>query len=336
VRAEHHHPGQPFEAMGAKPHPEIAISGRDAALVELGKRLKGEGYRFTAITPLSHRRVNNRREAQVGRTLHDIFGWSRPFEDRPELAWATALLAEAGQLEQRGDHLRSAVRFATLGPFLFMHSAFPTDAGDAVFFGPDTYRFARTIRQYMPAERAHLRILDIGCGSGAGGLYALGLARRGELVLTDINESALRYSRINAAINDVGGVTCLNSDLFEQVTGLADLVIANPPYLVDPGARLYRHGGPTGYDLSLRIAEQSLEHIAPGGRLILYTGTPIVAGVDQFRDALTRLLAGKGRGFFYEEVDPDVFGEELETAAYAHADRIAAVVVVMDQSQANS
>jgi hypothetical protein len=29
----------------------------------------------------------------------------------------------------------------------------------------------------------------------------------------------------------------------------------------------------------------------------------------------------------YEEVDPDVFGEELETEAYRAADRIAAVVL---------
>jgi hypothetical protein len=29
--------------------------------------------------------------------------------------------------------------------------------------------------------------------------------------------------------------------------------------------------------------------------------------------------------FVYEEIDPDVFGEELERPAYAHVDRIAAV-----------
>jgi hypothetical protein len=31
----------------------------------------------------------------------------------------------------------------------------------------------------------------------------------------------------------------------------------------------------------------------------------------------------------YAEVDPDVFGEELETPAYADADRIAAVVLTV-------
>ena len=31
--------------------------------------------------------------------------------------------------------------------------------------------------------------------------------------------------------------------------------------------------------------------------------------------------------WFYEEIDPDVFGEELETAAYSTVDRIAAVVL---------
>jgi hypothetical protein len=32
-----------------------------------------------------------------------------------------------------------------------------------------------------------------------------------------------------------------------------------------------------------------------------------------------------GLQFVYEEIDPDVFGEELDRHAYAHADRIAVV-----------
>jgi hypothetical protein len=34
-----------------------------------------------------------------------------------------------------------------------------------------------------------------------------------------------------------------------------------------------------------------------------------------------------GFSWRYGEVDPDVFGEELDTPAYAHADRISAVVL---------
>jgi hypothetical protein len=62
--------------------------------------------------------------------------------------------------------------------------------------------------------------------------------------------------------------------------------------------------------------------------LLLYTGAAVVNGRDPFRAAAEgRLAADPGVGWTYREVDPDVFGEELDTPAYAEADRIAAVVL---------
>jgi hypothetical protein len=63
----------------------------------------------------------------------------------------------------------------------------------------------------------------------------------------------------------------------------------------------------------------------PGGRLILYSGTPIIGGSDPFFESLQPLLQLHARQYRYEEIDPDVFGDELESFAYAKADRIAAV-----------
>jgi hypothetical protein len=59
----------------------------------------------------------------------------------------------------------------------------------------------------------------------------------------------------------------------------------------------------------------------------MYTGSPIVRGVDRLRRAIEENFAGRDLRWAYEEIDPDVFGEELETAAYKHVDRIAAVVL---------
>jgi len=91
------------------------------------------------------------------------------------------------------------------------------------------------------------------------------------------------------------------------------------------GGPTYRNGGTLGIDIALSIVAQSLEKLAPGGRLILYTGTPIVAGADAFLGAVSPMLAG--HDVTYEEIDPDVFGDELEKAPYARADRIAAVAL---------
>jgi methylase of polypeptide subunit release factors len=300
----------------------------DHALLSLGKVLQDEGYQFTTVTPLSHRRVLARQRAS--HALQDVFGWSRPFRRRdvPDMVWR--YLDEAGALRTAGDQLRSTVRFSTLDGQIFVHSAFPTDEADAVFFGPDTYRFARLVRQTLQTIGhcdGPLRLLDVGAGSGAGGLNAASvLPGQMHVVLGDINRQALRYCRINAALNAVSTVECVESDLFEDVTGSFDLIIANPPYLVDARARTYRHGGGQfGEGLSLRIATEGVGRLAPGGRLILYTGTAIVAGVDHLQAALQAMLADRSVRLSYEEIDPDVFGEELEHAPYDRADRIAVV-----------
>ena len=299
----------------------------------LGQELRLQNYRFTTITPLSHARVNAR-APEGPASLGDIFGWSRPFRARDLPAAMLTLLADAGVLDEAGDALRSGVRFSTLGEQLFVHSAFPTDGADAVFFGPDTYRFARFIRQSLAAStRRPERIADIGAGSGAGGLHAAALLRDAapQVLLTDINEKALRFCRVNTALNCVPNVTTVASDLFADIDGAFDLIVANPPYLVDPRRRAYRHGGgELGGGLSIEIARQGIERLAPGGRLLLYTGSAIVGGVDALEEALRACAAGRCARFSYEEIDPDVFGEELEAAPYDRADRIAAVAVTIE------
>lgn len=307
----------------------------DRALVALGETLRERGYRFTTITPASHHRVAARRPQPTSSSLEDIFGWSRPFQKKDLPESIAELLSEAGALDTSEAQLRSTVRFSTLGNQLFVHSAFPTEQGDAVFFGPDTYRFARALGQSIASltSRPSMRILDIGAGSGAGGLHAMALLRHVSptLVLTDINHSALRFSRINAMLNGIPDVEVIESDLYESVDGLFDLIISNPPYLVDPLARLYRHGGgELGSALSARIAEQGIGRLAVGGRLLLYTGSAIVDGVDLLYESLRERSKDRAVRLSYEEIDPDVFGEELEHAPYDQADRIAVVVATID------
>jgi methylase of polypeptide subunit release factors len=305
----------------------------DGALLALGQVLKDSSYRFTAITPASHRRVIAR-ERHTAPTVEDIFGWSRPFRAADVAPRILTLLQEAGEVDTDKSWLRSRVRFATLGDQIFIHSAFPTEQPDAVFFGPDTYRFARLLRQSISGLRKGypLRILDIGAGGGAGGLHAAALLEGGPaIVLTDVNQRALRFCRINAILNGVAGVRTLQSDLFSAVQDTFDLIISNPPYLVDPERRLYRHGGgELGADMSVRIVEEGIGHLAPGGRLVLYTGSAIVDGVDRLYETLRQQLAGRAVRFDYEEIDPDVFGEELAHFPYDTSDRIAAVGITVD------
>jgi methylase of polypeptide subunit release factors len=310
-----------------------STADRDKALLTLGLELKQAGYRFTAVTPATHARVNVRKPT-LPPTREDVFGWSRSFRlgDLPQRH--VELLAAAGELAQSGPTLRSRVRFSTLANQLFVHSSYPTDEADAVFFGPDSYRFARHIRQALPELHRPSRLLDIGSGSGAGGLYAAALQPNAftSVVLSDVNIRALRFARINALINKIGKVETVESNLFENIGEVFDLIIANPPYLVDPLKRMYRHGGGLlGSELTVQIVGQSLDHLAPGGRLIVYSGSAITSGVDQLGNSLAELLTNSNFRFEYEEIDPDVFGEELDRRPYHQADRIAAIGLTVDR-----
>jgi len=325
--------GTPPARAGLPRRDRQSTADRDRALLTLGLELKRSGYRFTAVTPATHARVNVRKPT-LPSTRDDIFGWSRSFSRGDLAAPDVQLLAAAGELAQGGTGLRSRVRFSTLANLLFIHSAYPTDEADAVFFGPDTYRFARLIRQALPQSRQPSRLLDIGAGSGAGGLYAAALRPNAfaSVVLSDVNARALRFSRINALINKIENVETVESNLFENIAGLFDVIIANPPYLVDPLKRMYRHGGGLfGSELTLQIVRQSLKHLAPRGRLIVYSGSAITRGVDQLEKAIGQLLEQSNFQFEYEEIDPDVFGEELDRKPYDRADRIAAIGLTVDR-----
>jgi methylase of polypeptide subunit release factors len=316
----------------------IGMDSTDRALLALGRELQSRNYHFATITPASHRRVNDRPGNEVATSLEGVFGWSRPFRSTGLPEKIVALLHDAGEIDACGHLLRSTVRFSTLGAQLFVHSAFPTDQPDAVFFGPDTYRFVRSLSQSLAGFAVHApcRVIDVGCGTGAGGLCAAAVlaTHRPEIVLTDINPRALRFARINAALNGIARVETVHSDLFANVAGTANLIISNPPYLVDPFARLYRHGGGAlGFDLSLRIVEQGIERLAPGGRLFVYTGSAVIDGTQKLLQALYARLSNRGRSFTFEEIDPDVFGEELENPPYDRADRIAAVAITIDAGQ---
>jgi hypothetical protein len=55
-------------------------------------------------------------------------------------------------------------RFSTLNDLLLAHSPYPTTDADAVFLTLDTYRFCKLISDTIKTT------VDIGCGSGAGGM----------------------------------------------------------------------------------------------------------------------------------------------------------------------
>ena len=308
------------------------------ALIELGTYLKSVDYEFVTVTPLTHERALRNRASRVAGDLRDAFGWNLPFDSAMLPSEIRERLRDDGLIVE-GDRglCTSSVRFSCLHEHIYAHSGFPTTQADAVFFGPDTYRFVTLIETELAKHALHAtsRVLDMGCGGGPGGIAAaLGAGSQiGEVVLADINAVALQFCRANAELAGVSDkCVTVHSDLFASVEGEFDLIVSNPPYLMDAGKRTYRHGGGDfGEGLSQRILEQSVSRLKPGGRTLLYTGSAVLKGVDPFSEWAQDMAARTGCSFKRREIDPDVFGEELDRSEYRTVDRIAAVGIILER-----
>lgn len=116
-----------------------------------------------------------------------------------------------------------------------------------------------------PAARG----LDIGAGCGIQALRA----RRSvdHVVATDISPQALRFTRLNALLNDVDGIDVRLGSLFEPVAGERfDRIVSNPPFVITPRvagvpAYEYRDGGMEGDDVVASFVRGVGAHLAPGG-----------------------------------------------------------------------
>ena len=299
---------------------------QDHALLELLGVLRETGYCFVTPTPKTHRIVLARQLDLTAQTLADVLGWSRPFLPGSIDSRVESLLLQGRAILTLQGRLRSTLRVSSLDGHLFLHSAYPTDAPQSVFFGPDSYRFARLLREELHGTRA-ASIVDIGTGSGVGAIIASEQIPSAPVRMTDINPCALRLARINAAFAGITPSLHLG-DLLADVPDPIDLAIANPPYIVDTEHRAYRDGGSLhGAELSIRMTRNVLERLAPGGRFLLYTGSAIVNGTDRFAEIASK-IAGSCFNLDYYEIDPDVFGEELVEPGYADVDRIAAIAAV--------
>ena len=297
------------------------------ALLALGNTLRQAGYRFMTVTPSTHRRINCRPGNERALDLRGIFGWSRPFAPDLLPARMLGLMREADIVREEGSLLRSTLRVSTLGEQLLFHSAYPTTEDDAVFFGPDTYRFVGTMERAFPwLGSGPTRAVDIGCGGGAAAIAIAHQFPHAEVIGTDVNPRALELAAVNGRLARAANLALRQSDLFDGLEGYFDLIVSNPPYILDEDERPYRHGGgERGAEISRRIVEEGLDRLRPGGSLMLYTGVAISGPDDHFLDSVRPLLERACGNWHYEELDPDIFGGQLGEPGYEDVERIAAV-----------
>ena len=163
---------------------------------------------------------------------------------------------------------------------------------------------ALTIADSLPNRE--LMILDTCTGTGCIGI-SIGISlhrqhRLGQLLLTEIDESAAHYARLNLDRYPLDGRSdlVLTDLLPHRSCGEWDLVVANPPYIAGdvinslmPEVSLFEprkalDGGPDGLDFYRRLIAGAPDMLCPGGVLLLEHG------FDQ-AEAVQGLLEQDGR-----------------------------------------
>lgn len=138
--------------------------------------------------------------------------------------------------------------------------------GASAYIGSDSLLLAAAL-----SSSHGRRILDLGCGAGLQGLLAARGAR--EAVLTDIDELSLRFSELNARLNDVDhelSIRC--GSFYEPVVGERfDTIVVLPPYVPSvsqSGTSPTVDGGPDGLAFIRPLLRGAAEHLTDGGEFI--------------------------------------------------------------------
>lgn len=220
-------------------------------------------------------------------------------------------LVDAGLLVRRDDG--SLVSPFILGVLddLYVLADNLGQGNDAVMgFGETTIALCGASFPRAPIGRA----LDLGCGSGTAGILLT--LRAKEVVATDINPRATTLARANAALND-RRIDVREGDLFAPVAGESfDLIVSQPPFVARPEGvpdATFLYGGARGDELSLAIARQAPEHLAPGGRAVLFIEWPVYG--ESSVEARVREAVGPGPNVLVLEGPGS--GVDVVAAAYA-------------------
>ena len=168
-------------------------------------------------------------------------------------------------------------------------------------------------------EKPVRSVLELGTGSG---VIAITLAcewREVNVTATDISEDALVLAEINAAkFNVENKIQFVQSDWFNNVEGMYDLIISNPPYIglieqdkistevakYDPKIALF--AGYDGFDAYKSIIPKLTKFLNPDGIVVLEIGA---SQSKQVKNILN------SSGFFDVDVVKDLFGKDRAIVA---------------------
>jgi SAM-dependent methyltransferase len=251
---------------------------RDAAAA-LGRALRRLGYSEEALLDLlgddayssepADVLVNDRRlpDTKLGLALRLLFlerPVSRADAERalggPGLqALATTRLARPGRVT-----VRPLGRVSPIHELLLASDGFSRGRDDPPDYVATYTPTSRLADALTPRPRV-ARALDVGAGPGVHALLAASHSRR--VVASDVNRRALRFTALNAALNDLDNVETRRGSLLEPAGAEHfDLIVSNAPFVISPDRRwAYRDGNLPADEFSERLVREASARLAPGG-----------------------------------------------------------------------
>lgn len=76
-------------------------------------------------------------------------------------------------------------------------------------------------------------ILDLGCGSG---FIGIAIAKNNcdiFVTMSDVDKRAIKQTKQNIKLNNVDNINVIYSNLFENINSKYDIIVSNPPYLLE-------------------------------------------------------------------------------------------------------
>jgi len=103
------------------------------------------------------------------------------------------------------------------------------------------------------------KVLDLGCGYGVVGITAAKHVPPGNVFMSDISETALKYARRNTDRNKVDGIHIIHSNAYQNINEAGFTIIAsNPPYHAD-------------FSVPKLFIEKGFNRLAIGGKFYMVT-----------------------------------------------------------------
>ena len=150
---------------------------------------------------------------------------------------------------------------------------------------PETEILVDVVIDLIGKHPAAWKVHDACTGSGCVAISIKHELPAADISVSDISEDVLIYFKHNSMTILGEELPSTRSDLLAAVSGVFDVIVANPPYLTSerwaqmaadgwPEPALALDGGPDGLEPYKKLIPQSSAHLRPGGYLLLEADPP--------------------------------------------------------------